>query len=218
VRRGGPSWALFAAVVGVLATAAGAEVLPTEAIRPIQAYASPETRVVAEAHAGDLRSLYEAIRHCAPDLDFQPRDGIGFRRPRGVTGAPPHLAVWVWLPAGGPPHGRDLPSRAASAFERYGRRLFARSVALGPVSSDARIGGYILVLTWIGPNQLDGRAVGESLVVYADKPATADFVSGALPATEFLARGRVRLFDGQTEVTLPNFAVAAGAPVPASAC
>jgi hypothetical protein len=218
VRLGGPMWASLALVSGLLAADAEAQLAPNEAIRPVKEYASADARAVAEAHTRELRSLYDAVRRCAPELDFQ-RHGIGFQRPRGLGDATPHLTVWVWLPPGPPLPGSDLGSRASAAFERYARGLLARSVALRSVASDARVGGYIVVLSWIGPDQVDGRSIAESLVLYTDKTPATDFVGGTLLATGFLARSEVRLFDGETEVKPPSFTVDDGyAVAPSSGC
>ena len=162
--------------------------------------------MLAEAHLEELRRLYEDVRRCAPELDFQ-RPGIGFRKPRGSPGLAPHLSVWVLTDATQSPSGRDFGALAAATFRRYGRKLFARLVARSAVRADGRVGWYGLVLTWIGPSQSAGRAVGETLVLFADKPLVADFVAGALPATTFLAGVDLRAFDGQTEVRLPTLAV-----------
>jgi hypothetical protein len=74
-------------------------------------------------------------------------------------------------------------------------------VERSPVFADPRVGGFGLILTWVGPSPGDGRVVGESLVMFADKLTVANFVFDTIAPSVFLERAGVRIFDGQTEVT-----------------
>ena len=51
--------------------------------------------------------------------------------------------------------------------------------------------------------------IGETLVLRADKPAAVDFAGGSLPASAFLARVAVRLFEGEREI-VPRPALSVG--------
>jgi hypothetical protein len=214
-RLGAAGGVLVAAVV--LAIAAGAAALPADdAIVPLDA-TSPESRPLAQAYAEDLRALHAAVAGCAPALDVQ-RHGIGFRRPRGTAGGVPSLTLWVWLDPDHPRAGRSFDARASDAFARYGQPLFARLLGRSRIFADDRVGGYVLVLTWLSPAQRGGRLVGESLAVFADKLAAANFVHGTIGPATFLGRAQVRAFDGETELAPPSLALDDGAAPPALPC
>jgi hypothetical protein len=186
-----------------------------EAIVPLAEYKAVESRALAQAYSSELRLLYEAVRRCAPEVDFH-RHGLGFRRPMGLEKVEPHLAIWVWLPHEPAPEGADISARAADAFRRYGPRLLPHLVARGQIHADSRVGGYGLVLTWIKPPAAD-PPIGETLVVFAPKSAVEPFVAGTTPITALLAKARIRTFDGQTEVMSPRLEIRdqeASAPSP----
>ncbi len=80
--------------------------------------------------------------------------------------------------------------------------------------ADRRVGGYGLVLSWLGPAFRGGRPIAESLALFADKLAVANFAHDTIGPAAFLARAEVRLFDGQTELPSSRLTVAdGGAPV-----
>jgi hypothetical protein len=54
--------------------------------------------------------------------------------------------------------------------------------------------------------------VGESLAVFADKLAVANFVFDTIAPSVFLERAGVRLFDGQTEVNVSRLPLDDAAP------
>jgi hypothetical protein len=206
-RRG----ALVASLVAAAFLAAGpgggpAALAADEAILPLEQHAAGEARALAAEHAGELRRLQAELQPCATRLDVQ-RHGLAFRRPQTQPAAAPHLTLWVWVDPGQSPGGVSLVARAAGVFERHGRALFARLLARSAVFTDPRVGGYGLILTWLSPAQRGGRLVGESLAVFADKLAVANFVHETIGAATFLARADVRAFDGQTELTSPSLAV-----------
>ncbi|MGH7322097.1 MAG: hypothetical protein ACRELA_21080 [Candidatus Rokuibacteriota bacterium] len=169
-----------------------------EAILPIESHMA-DTRALAETHIRELHGLYADLPRCVTGVGVE-RHGIGFRRPRGNPAAPPSLTLWVWLVGDQPPRGADLTARAGTAFRRYGQPLFRQLVARSAVFADARVGGYGLVLTWLGPARREGRLVGESLAVFADKITAANFAHDTIAPTVFLTRSDVRAFDGQTEL------------------
>jgi hypothetical protein len=199
-QRGRRSLYLLAAT---LASAGLAFALPAdESILPPEAHA-PDMRALVQEHTAGLRRLHADLARCAPELDVQ-KNGIAFRRPRGRPDGPPHLTLWVWLDGARPPQGRSFAARADEAFGRYGQRLFRRLLGQSPVFADARVGGYGLILTWVGPTQRDGRVVGESLAVFADKLAVANFALDTIGPAAFLSRAAVRAFDGETELPVPS--------------
>jgi len=128
------------------------------------------------------------------------------------------LILWVWVEPDRAPAGASLSARASTVFERYGRRLFGRLLERSPVFADARVGGYGLVLTWLSPATRNGRLVGESLSVFADKLAVANFVHETIGVATFLGRAEVRAFDGQTEVTSPGLTVGDDGAGPGASC
>lgn len=195
---------LVGAAVGLAAVLAGGEASAQrsmqEAIAPLSDYRSADARALAEVHRAELESLYGDVRRCAPEVDFN-KPGIGFRRPQDVPGAPPYLALWVWIDT--PERGGDPAARAMEAFRIHTRTLVARLVERAPILADARVGGYIVVLTWVGPTQAEGKTVAETLVVRSAKPAAAEFVAGSLPMSDFVRGLTFRLFDGETELPSP---------------
>jgi hypothetical protein len=174
-----------------------------EALLPLDSYAAADARALASAHAGDLHALESALARCPAGAAIH-RHGLAFRRPRGQPNALPYLSLWVWLE---PADGLDLPARAADAFRRHGPRLFRRLVGRSAVFADRGVGGYGLVLSWIGPRKQSGREVAESLAVFADKLAAANFAHDTIGPATLLSRAEVRLFDGQTEVTEPRIPI-----------
>jgi hypothetical protein len=178
----------------------------SEAILPPAGHVAGEPRALSEAHGAELRALVADLDRCGSGLSVE-RHGISFRRPQADPGARPHLTLWVWLhdPA---PVGGDPTARAADAFRRLGQPLLRRLLQRSGVFADGRVGGYGLVLSWLGPTSRAGRTVAESLILFADKLATANFVHETIGPATFLARATVRIFDGQTEVGGAPLAVA----------
>ena len=193
-------------MAAALALAAGREAGAAHArgqeLLPIQDHTTPEARALAEVHRADLGILVHALARCEPDLDVH-LHGIGFRRPRGVDAAKPHLAAWVWLDRAVVPAGADLAARAGDVFARTGRRLFRRLLSSQAVEVDPRLGGYAVVLTWFPPGRGD-PPVGETVVVFADKASTIRFVRDGEVTARFLGTADVRYFDGTTPVQAPR--------------
>jgi len=185
-----------------------------ESILPPEAHA-PDMRALVQEHAAGLRRLHAELARCAPELAIQ-KNGIAFRRPRGHSDGPPHLTLWVWLDGTRPPRGRSFGARAGEAFGRYGQGLFRRLLGQSAVFADARVGGYGLILTWVGPTERGGRVVGESLAVFADKVAVANFVLDTIGPEAFLSRAEVRAFDGETELPPPSLGLDDAAPAQAA--
>lgn len=190
---------------------------PGEAILPPAGHAAGDARALAEAHGGELRALLRDLARCAPTLVVD-RHGVAFRRPRGEPGAPLHLTLWAWVPGDAPLPGADPAGRAGEAFRRYGRVVFRRLLARGAILTDDRVGGYGFVLSWLGPGVRAGRPIAESLVLFADKVAGANFALDTIAAAPFLERVRVRLFEGETELPAARLPVADDGPAVGEPC
>ena len=188
--------------VAFLVTEAGAVRPVDEAILPVEDYKAPEARALAQTYGEELAALYEDVRRCAPELDFQ-LDGIAFQRPRQGSSQSPHLTLWVLLDARRRLAGPSPAARAVEAIEQYGRKMIRQLSARGPVEADADVGGYGLILSWVGPRKIGNRAVMESFVVFAGKGSASAFAAGQASLREFLASADVRLFDGQQELPFP---------------
>jgi len=192
--------------------------LPAEdAILPLEGYTQPDAQALAREHAAELGVLQTELRRCAPGLQLE-RHGIGFRHPQRVAGATPYLTLWVWLDRIGLPRGADLAGRAGGAFRRFGQPLVRRLIARTQVFTDQRVGGYGLILTWLGPRTGE-RLIAESLALFADKVTAANFAHDTIAPDVFLSRAAVRVFDGQKE--LPSLRLVgedAGAPFNAAPC
>jgi hypothetical protein len=212
-RRFGRGTALAIAVLVLVAGEGFAQRPAEEAIVPLADYKNAESRTLAQDHLSELRVLYDAVRRCTPEVDFH-RHGLGFRRPLGLENVRPYLTIWVWLPNEPTPAGASVGARASDAFRVFGPRLLPHLVARSQIHGDDRVGGYGLVLTWTKQPAAD-PPIGETLVVFAPKPAVEPFVAGTSPITALLAQSRTRVFDGQTEVPDPRLSVSdqeAGAP------
>lgn len=182
-----------------LASTAGAQRSFEDAVLPLREYRAADARALAEAHAPELRRLYDDVRRCVPELDFfQP--GIGFRKPRGKPQLLPHLSVWMIADESVGPGGDDFGARAAEAFQLYGGRLLQRLVARDRVRADAKVGGYGVVLTWM--RSRGDERMGETMVVFVDTASAAEFADGARGARALLARADIRLFEGDVEKAL----------------
>jgi hypothetical protein len=192
-----PWLSIVGGALGLLASTADAQRSFEESVLPLPQYRAADARTLAEAHAAELRLLYDEVRRCAPELEFN-QPGIGFRKPRGKPQLAPHLSIWMIADQSVGPNGKDLATRAADAFQRYGSRLFRRLLARDSIRADPRLGGYGLVLTWTwSPPGEDQR--GETLVVFVNGASAAGFVGGGLGATALLERADIRLFEGDTE-------------------
>jgi hypothetical protein len=203
------AWALLGAAAPVEASHAVGQ-----GVRPVQDETDRDARALAETHQGALEGLQEEVTRCEPELDVH-RHGIGFRRPRDRR-ASPSLALWVWVNGGRTPEGDSLAARAGRAFALHGRRLFGRLVAREAVRTDPRLGGFALVLTWFPPGRTD-PPIGETLVVFGDRPLVEALVRDEVSASDFLQRARLRAFDGQDEVRLPPLSAPPGDGVVAAA-
>jgi hypothetical protein len=192
----------LAFALGVVVSDAAAVRPVDEAILPVEDYKLPEVRALAQAHGDELVALYQDVRRCAPELDFQ-LDGIAFQRPRQAAQQSPHLTLWVFLDARRPLAGPSPAARAAEAVRQYGRKMVRRLSARGPVAADTGVGGYGLVLSWTGPKKIKDQAVMESLAVFSRKGPAVAFAAGQATLRDFLQSADVRLFDGQEELPFP---------------
>jgi hypothetical protein len=192
--------------VGLVAPASVDAQSVGDGILSFEEHAAGEARALAQVHAGELRALQSDIDRCLAGVAVQ-RKGIAFRQPRGFATDAPYLTLWVWLTDGRAPGGGDIAARATDAFRRHAQTLFRRLVGRSPVFADPRVGGFGLILTWLGPIPRDGRIVGESLVMFADKLTVANYVFDTIAPSVFLERAGVRIFDGQTEVKLTPLSV-----------
>jgi hypothetical protein len=188
-----------ALAVGLVGPASAYAQSVGDGVLSFEEHAAGEARALAQTHAGELHALQSDIDRCRAGVAVQ-RKGIAFRQPRDFAADTPYLTLWVWLTSGQAPGGGDITARATDAFRRHAQALFRRLVGRSPVFADPRVGGFGLILTWVGPSPRDGRVVGESLVLFADKLTVANYVFDTIAPSVFLERAGVRIFNGQTEV------------------
>ena len=203
--------AAVALAVGFVAPVSAHAQSVGDRILSLEEHAAGEARALAQTHAAEMHALQSDIDRCLAGIAVQ-RKGIAFRHPRGFAADAPYLTLWVWLTDGRAPGGGDIATRATDAFRRHAQALFRRLVGRSPVFADPRVGGFGLILTWVGPMPRDGRVVGESLVMFADKLTVANYVFDTIAPSVFLDRAGVRIFDGQTEVKPAPLSVDDGAP------
>jgi hypothetical protein len=177
-----------------------------DGVLSFEEHAAGEARDLARTHAGELRALQSDIDRCLAGVVVQ-RKGIAFRQPRGFAADTTYLTLWVWLTDRQAPGGGDITARATDAFRRHAQGLFRRLLGRSAIFADPRVGGFGLILTWVGPIPRDGRVVGESLVMFADKLSVANYVFDTIAPSAFLEKAAVRIFDGQTEVNPAHLSV-----------
>ena len=111
-----------------------------EAIFPLSEYKAADARTLAQTHLDELRTLYQSVRRCTPEVDFH-KHGLGFRRPLGVEGQPPYLATWVWIPSEPTLPADGVGARAVEAFRRSTRRSSCPSSSPARSSTRMRASG-----------------------------------------------------------------------------
>ncbi|HUG35352.1 MAG TPA: hypothetical protein VML54_00285 [Candidatus Limnocylindrales bacterium] len=197
----------LASLVSVLVLAGAVPALAApldEVLMPLGQYNTAKGRTLATTYRPQLVQLYDHIYHCIPWVDLQ-TSGIGFRTPKGATEDERHLAVWVLIDQSDPDGSfGKLPQerRASAMMSRYGVELLRRMTALGPLARDGNLAGFAVILSWIKPGsgRFGAPLVNETLALFADRARTVDFLTKKLPASEFIGRARVAVFDGKDEL------------------
>lgn len=197
----------LASLVSVLVLAGTVPALAApldEVLMPLGQYNTAKGRTLATTYRPQLVQLYDHIYHCIPWVDLQ-KSGIGFRTPKGATEDERYLAVWIWIDQSNEDGSfGKLPQerRASAMMSRYGVELLRRMTALGPLARDGNLAGFAVILSWIKPGsgRLGAPLVNETLALFADRAGTVDFLTKKLPASEFIGRARVAVFDGKDEL------------------
>lgn len=193
------------AIASLLALSALAYAVPLEeAIMAPSQYKSDLARTLANTYSPQLKQIYENVYHCLPWLDIG-KDGLGFRKPRGVQKDDLYLSIWVWVDQVVNPEFAAMPParRASAMFSRYGVDLLRRLASDNRIATDPRLNGYSVVLSWLKPEKATEpgvQGVAETLAVFADKATVHGLFGQTVSPAEFAQRALVAAFDGKSEV------------------
>lgn len=175
-----------------------------DAVTSIDQYTTPKGRDLATAHNDQLVQFYYNVYNCLPWLGVV-KNGIGFRQPRGVEADDRYLSLWVSIDqkTDGPFAQMSLDRRVSAMFSRYGVDMLRRMTALDGISSDPKVKGYSVVLSWLKPGSDSSERTApmmETLALFIDKSSLAEYLAKRLPAPEFASRAMFNVFEGKERV------------------
>jgi hypothetical protein len=188
----------------VLASSGTAGASPDEAIVPLEQYTTATAKSLAARYRDHLVQFYQQIYSCLPWVGV-PKNGIGFRQPRGAGAEERYLSVWIAIDQTEDGAFAALPRdrRVSAMFSRYGVDMLRRMARLSEVAADSSVQGFGVVLSWLKPGSA-GRAgvqpVTETLALFIDTASLHEFLANRLPASEFADRARFTVFDGKDTV------------------
>jgi len=194
---------LLAALAASLVATGGALATPPEdnILAPDQ-YTTEKARGLAARHTGALRELNAGIYNCMPWLDL-PKQSIGFFRPKHI--APPkddrYLSLRIYVDQDPSPQFMALrfEERASAMFSRYVNGLLRRMTASAALLADPAVDGFTVIVDWLKQAaQVGGRPVHETIAVFMEKVAAADYLAGRAKIRDLASRAVVLGYDGET--------------------
>ncbi|MEK7701497.1 MAG: hypothetical protein AAB418_05770 [candidate division NC10 bacterium] len=192
---------LLAALAASLAVTGGVLAAPPEDHTvPPEQYTSEKARGLAARHAGALRELNAAIYGCMPWLDL-PKQSIGFFRPKHIARDDRYFSLRVYVEQDPSPQFAALPfkDRASAMFSRYVATMLRRMTASAALLADPAVDGFTVIVGWLKEAvQAGGRPVHETIAVFLEKAAAADYLGGRAPIRDLVARAVVFGYDGET--------------------
>lgn len=200
--------AAAAAVVASTAWSAGATAAPAaNALVPIEQYTTAKARSLATLYRPQMLELHQHLDHCVPWVEV-PKDGIGFRSPKGASGDERYFTLWIWIEQGADPGFAAMRTeeRASAMFSRYGIPLLRRMAGLEGVATDDSVDGFAVVLSWVKPDRAR-PAVNETLVSFVDRTTARGLAVQTVGPGAVAQRARLSLFDGTTELDRPHLQV-----------
>lgn len=176
----------------------------SDAVMPLDRYNTDKARELAKTYAEHLRGLSETIPRCYPWV-FIPKDGLGFRQPKGVMSDDRYLAVWVWVEQYYTPEFAAISreGRASAMFQRYGPDLLKRLASHPRLLADTALRGFAVILTWQKPVASLPRGtqpLGETLAVFVDRDNVVKLLQRQLSLAEFVKSAVVSGFEGKQEL------------------
>lgn len=194
--------AVVLAVVLSLATALGAwAARGDDRVLSLDRYTSEKGRALGTAYRLVLKELNDNIYHCMPWLEI-PKEGIGFYKPKDLQRDDRYLSLRVYIEQDPSPQFTAMPfeARAASMFSRYVGPLLRRMTADSALVKDGGLDGFTVILEWLkqGARGAGGRPIHETIAVFLEKSAVADYLAGRAKASDLAARARLYGWDGET--------------------
>jgi hypothetical protein len=186
---------LFAAVPAALAAPSDDRILPVEQ------YSSEKARTLALKYAPALRTLNATIYHCMPWTEVQ-KQSIGFYKPKYLpAGDDRYLSVRLYVEQDASPQFSALrfDERASSMFSRYVGPMLQRMTTNASMLRDPSLDGFTVILEWLKQTPTEGgRPIHETIAVFLDRPAVADYLTGSHRAGDLAGKARVFGWDGET--------------------
>lgn len=179
---------------------------PDDNILSPDQYTSDKARGLATRHEAALRELNSGIYNCMPWLDV-PKQSIGFFRPKHLSRDDRYLSLRVYVEQDPSPQFAALrfEERATAMFSRYVGVLLRRMTASAKILADPAVDGFTVIIGWLKQGaQVGGRPVHETIAVFVDKAAAADYLAGRARIRELASRVVVLGYDGETPVGQPK--------------
>jgi hypothetical protein len=199
-RRGLAAVALVALALAGNSPAAAAP--SDESVLPPEQHTSEKGRRLATTHVGALRDLSANVYHCMPWVEVK-RNGIGFYKPKHLTGDNRYLSINLFVDQQPSPEfaGFKTEERASRMFSRYVGPMLKR-MARPTMLADSGLDGFTVILEWLKqvPASASARPVHETIAVFVERAVVSDYVGGRLPTRELAARARVLAWDGETSL------------------
>jgi hypothetical protein len=198
------------ALVALLAVpGASAAVAPENTVLPPDLHSSAKGRALATKYAKELRALNAGIYHCMPWVEVHRAQdgknyGIGFYRPPHLSSSDHrYLSVHVYIEQDYSPVFARLPfqDRASAMYSRYVVPLLRRMTRSQDIMLDTGVDGFTIILEWLKQTGVEGgRPINETIAVFVEKSAAAEFLAGRLTERALADRTRIQAWDGQTPV------------------
>ncbi len=187
----------------LLGARAQAEAPLDEKILPLDQYTTTKGRALATKYAPDLKTLNSGIYHCLPWVEVD-KHSISFQRPRHLLPADSrYLSLRIFIEQDPSPVFARLPlqDRASAMYSRYVGPLLRRMTKNPAMTADPDIEGFTIILDWLKQAATQGdRPVHETIAVFVDRAAAADFLAGRVTAREMADRAKILGWDGDTAV------------------
>jgi hypothetical protein len=178
-----------------------ASAAPSDAsVLPPEQHTSDKGRRLATTYSGALREMSAKIYHCVPWVEVK-RNGIGFYKPKHLDGDARYLSINLYIDQQPSPEfaAFTVEERASRMFSRYVGAMLKRMARPSGILGDSSLDGFTVILEWLkqAPTA-GGRPVHETIAVFLERPAVADYVAGRIGGRELAARARVHGWEGET--------------------
>ncbi len=195
---------VLAALLAVPILAGGAAAAPpADRVLPPEQHTSEKGRGLAQKYMADLQALNADIYNCMPWVDVQ-KTGIGFYRPKQLTGDPRYLSLNVVIDqkpsAEFSSYARE--ERASRMFSRYVPVFLAKMTHDHAVLEDPQVDGFTIILSWLKaePTSPSERPVNETIAVFIAKAVARGYLAHQLPVGQLADAATVLGWDGKSPV------------------